>query len=962
MLLRFKRSIWVLLQSIFVFGQTTVSSVEGWLRSAEEEKRLIVAAPDGIMKISPIDDLEKAHDDKLVKKLHATTTDEILTEIGLLNPHSIFMILSMAFLWFLSAMPTMSPAYMSPPTSACGENCTFQTVQKEFDLQQSLFDPGEMTSSVYFLGNLMLGQMYCMAADRMGRRPVLVWSLIVSGIAGVVSAFSPTFYLMLLGRFVQGSFFNSITMVNWVMCCESIAFKGHSYASVLFGIFWVAGYCVVTPIALLLPSWRAVQFVTSIPTLLFGVVMLVLLPESFGFLVTKKKLYEAEAWIRRSHRWGGRRIECDVQKTIENETARVSDEKSLRESLYHVFHDSTLLLYMGIQTVLWVVDFMVYNALSLTSTDVIKGDANTSFVFSGLVELPCYFLMPIALDRLGRRPTVVLSHLLSAAALSFMCFLNAEDDPTTYLIVWLIAKFGMASAFMCCFVYGSEIFPVQYRNICLGFCATLSNVGAMLSPHCNVLDHFFSGGLNVSDVPYHLKKNFDENKLILPASREFGEQFYTNVTTQAFSAVIRSLTQERIKLVPRKARFKAEGCFGATRNFDDEAKCFVELLEMVRQVKQRRRHKVLRRVGARLVVSATGSEVGNKTVRILSPRIGSAGRDENKEVSVLSPNIALNTNSGDTEKDALLELLLEVSGATHGMREALDRLKANETPAMTKADVEKTLGKKERQKIDVIQAMEKTYSAKQMESFKNRGFAFMTGYQRRLVYGKASPYHDEVVLRRTRGLQPAQLERKLINLIRLEAMGKSDYNRRMKYDLINAPTINSVFVNAPLTNVNSIFSPVLLSAFITSPTLVGPLILSPWLLSTLVASPWALCPIILSPFTFVPIILSPVAMSPFVLSPGVFSPAILSPLLMVPYILSPGVFNPLILSPLLLSPLVLSPTAAAPVILSPALLAPVVLSPLYHSAVVLSPSLLSPPIGSDGANVAIILSPDLGML
>ncbi|WKY04231.1 hypothetical protein Q1695_005309 [Nippostrongylus brasiliensis] len=601
-------------------------------------------------------------------------------------------------------------------------------------------------------------------------------------------------------------------------------------------------------------------------------------------------------------------------------------------------------------------------------------------------------------------------------------------------------------------------------------------------------------GLNVSDVPYHLKKNFDENKLILPASREFGEQFYTNVTTQAFSAVIRSLTQERIKLVPRKARFKAEGCFGATRNFDDEAKCFVELLEMVRQVKQRRRHKVLRRVevqisrkftqllkeayqkkkskakrrktrsvvaadsynllqeggnsvvgtlsrhlrktvvllrgtessslrgwkslaeelivqrrrsegqdrlftmfnggrneaglvaephsknitegntaeirqlndflqqSARLVVSATGSEVGNKTVRILSPRIGSAGRDENKEVSVLSPNIALNTNSGDTEKDALLELLLEVSGATHGMREALDRLKANETPAMTKADVEKTLGKKERQKIDVIQAMEKTYSAKQMESFKNRGFAFMTGYQRRLVYGKASPYHDEVVLRRTRGLQPAQLERKLINLIRLEAMGKSDYNRRMKYDLINAPTINSVFVNAPLTNVNSIFSPVLLSAFITSPTLVGPLILSPWLLSTLVASPWALCPIILSPFTFVPIILSPVAMSPFVLSPGVFSPAILSPLLMVPYILSPGVFNPLILSPLLLSPLVLSPTAAAPVILSPALLAPVVLSPLYHSAVVLSPSLLSPPIGSDGANVAIILSPDLGML
>lgn len=63
--------------------------------------------------------------------------------------------------------------------------------------------------------------------------------------------------------------------------------------------------------------------------------------------------------------------------------------------------------------------------------------------------------------------------------------------PSIYMAVWLVAKFGMASAFMCCFVYGSEIFPVQYRNICLGFCATISNIGAMMSPHCNLLVSIF---------------------------------------------------------------------------------------------------------------------------------------------------------------------------------------------------------------------------------------------------------------------------------------------------------------------------------------------------------------------------------------------------------------------------------------------------------------------------------------
>ncbi|KAK5965161.1 MFS domain-containing protein [Trichostrongylus colubriformis] len=129
-----------------------------------------------------------------------------------LNPHSIFITLSMAFLWCLSAMPTMSPAYMSPPT-ACLYNCTFVVVQEEFQLQRTAIDPAEMTSSVYFLGNLLLGQMYCMAADRIGRRPVLVWSLLVSGLAGTLAAFASNFYVMLFGRFIQGSFFNVIHML-----------------------------------------------------------------------------------------------------------------------------------------------------------------------------------------------------------------------------------------------------------------------------------------------------------------------------------------------------------------------------------------------------------------------------------------------------------------------------------------------------------------------------------------------------------------------------------------------------------------------------------------------------------------------------------------------------------------------------------------------------------------------------
>lgn len=90
---------------------------------------------------------------KPMKKLHATTSDEILAELGLyepafasvyplstgletsfsLNTHAVFIMLSMGSLWFLSAMPTMSPAYLAPPTDST-QNSSFLAVQDEVRL------------------------------------------------------------------------------------------------------------------------------------------------------------------------------------------------------------------------------------------------------------------------------------------------------------------------------------------------------------------------------------------------------------------------------------------------------------------------------------------------------------------------------------------------------------------------------------------------------------------------------------------------------------------------------------------------------------------------------------------------------------------------------------------------------------------------------------------------------------
>uniref|UniRef100_A0A1I7UJN5 WS_DGAT_C domain-containing protein n=1 Tax=Caenorhabditis tropicalis TaxID=1561998 RepID=A0A1I7UJN5_9PELO len=95
----------------------------------------------------------------------ALTAEDLLDQLGIWHPYPLFITFSMAFLWLLSVMPTMSPSYMAPSSPCSNNNCTFVTVQNEFNITKTLIDPGEMTSSVFFLGNGVLGQIYAVAAD-----------------------------------------------------------------------------------------------------------------------------------------------------------------------------------------------------------------------------------------------------------------------------------------------------------------------------------------------------------------------------------------------------------------------------------------------------------------------------------------------------------------------------------------------------------------------------------------------------------------------------------------------------------------------------------------------------------------------------------------------------------------------------------------------------------------------------
>lgn len=59
-------------------------------------------------------------------------------------------------------------------------------------------------AGMIFVGMMLGGWIWGSLSDRYGRRPCLIWCLIINGIGGLLSAFAPNFATILLCRFVSG--------------------------------------------------------------------------------------------------------------------------------------------------------------------------------------------------------------------------------------------------------------------------------------------------------------------------------------------------------------------------------------------------------------------------------------------------------------------------------------------------------------------------------------------------------------------------------------------------------------------------------------------------------------------------------------------------------------------------------------------------------------------------------------
>ncbi|ULU06346.1 hypothetical protein L5515_014427 [Caenorhabditis briggsae] len=401
------------------------------------------------------------------------------------------------------------------------------------------------------------------------------------------------------------------------------------------------------------------------------------------------------------------------------------------------------------------------------------------------------------------------------------------------------------------------------------------------------------------------------------------------------------------------------------------------------------------RDAAKMSLGMTGyntTDFDRKIVRIISPRIMSVIPQEeeakNNEIDVLSPSLfALHDDGSGVEKKAslgnllgsltnnkdsqdFLDFIVEATGVNEAMErvekkigeyrrlkdDAMGRGPEGQPLYFTKENVTEKYPH-EAKKIDMFEALDKTYSDEQLKEMNRTGYTIMRHDQMDLIYGKGSVGENEKFLKTAKALSRPQIDRAIMSTIKDLAHEKVKFEAR-RNDIVLSPITFSNFILDPVSvSQPTILSPVMLCSLILSPAIYGVMIMSPWLMVPVIISPRLLSPVAVNPFLMVPIIISPLAFNPFILCPGSMNPFVLSPLVFTPFILSPQVLTPLILTPFCLGPIILNPLALSPLVLSPFVLSPTILSPQYVTAVVLSPYALSPAWGSDGAMVTVFASP-----
>lgn len=335
-----------------------------------------------------------------------------------------------------------------------------------------------LIASAGFVGMAIGAVLGGVLADRIGRRQVVVVTLLVFGLATGASALSVGLFMLVALRVVVGLGLGAELPVASTLVSEYAPRRIRGRVVVWLEAFWALGWILAALIGTFIAAhgedgWRWALALGTAPAL-WAIIVRWKLPESVRHLEKRGRTEEAERAVRSFESAAG------VAAPTYGPTAEPA-AAGRRPSIW-----SRGL--RGRTASLWVVWFCVnlsyYGAFIWIPTLLVdRGfDLTRSFTFTliiTLAQLPGYACSAWLIERLGRRGTLVL--FLAGSAVSAAAFGLASTEATIIVAGCFLSFFNLG-AWGALYATGPELYPTSVRATGSGAAAGFGRIASIIAP------------------------------------------------------------------------------------------------------------------------------------------------------------------------------------------------------------------------------------------------------------------------------------------------------------------------------------------------------------------------------------------------------------------------------------------------------------------------------------------------
>mmetsp|Transcript_44655 Transcript_44655/g.83216 ORF Transcript_44655/g.83216 Transcript_44655/m.83216 type:complete len:474 (-) Transcript_44655:94-1515(-) len=348
-------------------------------------------------------------------------------------------------------------------------------------------------ASIVGLGSIIGECIWGAVADRIGRRPVFLMTVIVVVAAGIASACAPGPMVLCGTRFLVGFGYGGNIAVDFALLSEFLATEARGKHLFFVATFWPVGQLFTTLLAWsLIPhhGWRAFMACCALPSLL-AAFSRPWIPESPRWLLTKGRVEEATQVLRDIAATNGKRPEEvglpeGMQVTLANELSQLTGASGddFYGGIMKLLSVDLWRTTLGVSIFVSALNFAGYGITTFMPSFLeMKGIPGrtiyATMTLNALSQFPGVFGSAALAPIYGRLTLIHVS--LLCAGVSLLVFAYARDSVYVAICTCFASMF-LESGWAIFHVYVPEAFPTELRASACGLLSATGSVFSMVAP------------------------------------------------------------------------------------------------------------------------------------------------------------------------------------------------------------------------------------------------------------------------------------------------------------------------------------------------------------------------------------------------------------------------------------------------------------------------------------------------